>query len=132
MIAAKPCSWRSSTAGDSGGSHRGIQSGQQGQDHVVVLPQHVRDPCGLGVLLHHGREEQGVLTAMMSIERDAEPVAEEEKITGGGGHVAAVASRVLRCRQGEAQACVRLKQLPPPSDQPGDVAHATMSVRAFM
>jgi hypothetical protein len=98
----------------------------------VVLPEHADDACCFRILLHQGGKQQRVLPSVVAVEGEAEAVAVEQEIARGVRRVRAIARGLERRQKCETESFVNLEKLPSPCDEPRDVAHATMSVRALM
>jgi hypothetical protein len=98
----------------------------------VVLPEHADDACCFGVLLDQGGEQQGVFSSMVTAQSEAEAMAVEQEISRGVCDASAIAGGLLRGAKRQTKLFVDVEQLSSPCDEPRDVTHARMSVRAFI
>ena len=98
----------------------------------MILLEHADDASRLGVLRDEGWEEQRVFPSMVAVEGHAETVAEEQEVSRSVRDISAVAGCLLCRGECETKPCVCLEEPSSPCDEPGNVAHATISVRAFI
>ena len=117
MIAPMPSRCHPQHVGVGGGGDVGLQRADEVADHRVVLLELAQRLGEVGVLGRHRREQERVLAAVVTVERGAEAVAEEQQVRlADGVRPAATSSSASGGRHATGRGP---RHLPTPGHQPG-------------